>query len=247
VKKKPLSVRIISILFLLAPIGNLMQLAYFNGWPYTGPRGVIYRLGTYEWIILAMFPIVAFGIWRVATWGYFLCMSFAAFLIVNNTYAMFVNQRAYSPYIVLLFQLVTFASIGLLLHSHFAAPYFNPRMRWWETERRYRVSLKGQLRAGQNLGDCEIVDISLGGCFITTQQKLQTGDEVMLRVATGEMHVTAKCQVVWVRSHEPGYGLMFKPLAREDKKTLKKILTTLTKHTKKSVADDTKSDSILSA
>ena len=40
---------------------------------------------------------------------------------------------------------------------------------------------------------------------------------------------------------------MFKPLTREDRRMLKKILIALTKGSKKSVADETKSDSILSA
>src|ERR1700722_9977778 len=124
-KKKPFSITLIALLYFLAPIGNVLQISYFNHWPLHGPRSVFNHFSFYEWCILAAFPVVAFGIWRVSRWGYYLFMAFAAFLVVHNTYAYFTNQ-AYSPYVVLLFQLVIFAIAGFFIQKHVSAPYFNP-------------------------------------------------------------------------------------------------------------------------
>src|SRR5258708_3940037 len=130
-KKKPFSLQLIALGYFLAPFGNVARLAYFNQWPFKGPRSVFYHLSTFDWCILAMFPIVAVGIWRVSKWGYFTFLSFAVFLILHNTYMLISNNANYSPIVVLLFQLFIFAMVGFFVQKHIVAPYFNPKVRWW--------------------------------------------------------------------------------------------------------------------
>lgn len=248
-KKKPLSIKLIALCFFLAPVGNLFQIAYFNHWPLTGPRGVANHLNHYEWIILGFFPVVAWGVFRVAKWGYWLCVSFLAFLILNNTYTLLFNEKAYSPYVVILFQLVTLGVVGFFLNHHIAAPYFNPKMRWWETRTRYRVNLRAQLRMGQTLIECQVLDISAGGCFVSCQSDLSTHDVLWMNVSLNEQHgLTTMAEVVWVKNNEPlGYGLAFKSLQRDEKKALSRILLELKIASKNSVDQDQKRGSIRSA
>jgi len=247
-KKKPLSLKLIALAYLIAPIGNVLQIAYFNHWPLKGPRSVFNHLSNYEWMVLAFFPIVAYGIWRVAKWGYFLCLGFAAFLIVQNTYALFVND-SYSPYVVLLFQLVSFAIAGLFVQKHIAAPYFNPNMRWWESDPRYKVDFKAQARMGQTHMKCAILDVSMGGCFVELKKALKLDDLIWIHLSFEKCHVTALSKIVWVKPGEiKGYGLMFVSMEKSDETSLHQLIKDLKKSYKKSIAQKhQKDDSILSA
>src|SRR4051812_42017077 len=105
-KKRPLSITIIAWCYFLAPIGNILQIAYFNHWPILGPRSVVYHLSGYEWFILAMLPITGVGIFKVTKFGYITFVSFSAFLILHNTYAYLTNN-SYSFTVMLLFQSLT--------------------------------------------------------------------------------------------------------------------------------------------
>jgi Tfp pilus assembly protein PilZ len=233
-KEKPLSIKIIALLYVLAPLGNVLQIAYFNHWPLAGPRSVFNHFSFYEWCILAVFPVVAFGIWRVTRWGYVACLTFAGFLVLHNTYWYFTNQ-AYSPYVVLLFQLVTFAIVGVFVQKHVMAPYFNPKIRWWENDPRYKVNLTAELRQEQKIQNCQILDLSVGGCFAQSKKDYLLGDVVWITLNLDQTHhFTCEAKVVWVKKQEnSGYGLMFTQVEKTESLKIKTLIKELQKASKR--------------
>jgi Tfp pilus assembly protein PilZ len=228
-KEKPLSINLIALAYLMAPIGNIMQVAWINNWPYFGPRSVFNHFSSFEWTLLCVFPLVALGIYRVAKWGYMLFLGLSAFLLVNNTFMYFKNP-AYSLYIVMLFHLVTIGLVGFFLQKHIISPYFNPNLKWWERDHRYTVNLGAQVRIRQILVECNVLDISKKGCFVDMQNPLDMGDMVWINLTLGTFQFSVLCKVMWHRPIEPtGYGLRFMGMEKEDVKNIKKMIDYLHK------------------
>ena len=83
-RKRPLSIVIITIVYFLEPIGNLIQAAFINNLPFFGEYGILSRLLWTDWVILGLFPVVAIGIYKVRKWGWYLFICFSVLLISYN-------------------------------------------------------------------------------------------------------------------------------------------------------------------
>lgn len=228
-KKKPLSIRIISLFYFLAPLVNVAQTAYFNHWPLFGPRSVFYHFSGTEWMIMGFFPLVAFGVFNVTRSGYFLFLGFSAFLILRNSYLYMLNP-AYNIYLVLLFHLITAGSVGFFLQKHIIAPYFNPKLKWWKRDERFPINIAAQARFHDQLLDCSVLDVSLSGCFAKVAKPFKLGDMVWIYLSVGDAKFSAMAKVMWVNTKSPkGFGFMFVGMEPSDKKNIKKLISYLKK------------------
>jgi len=234
-KKKPLSIKFFAACFLIAPIFNILLLSWVNKWPLTGPRAVIERFSAYEQIILLFFPIVAVGIWRVAKWGYYLFMAFSIMIVAHNFYVL-LSHKLYSSYVVLLFQVTTFSVIGFFLQKHITAPYFNPKLRWWESPTRFKTLIAGSVQYLGKLHDVEVLDVSKGGCFVYCNKHLNLGDEIILEFTYNGNLFRSSGDIVWMSERAPtGFGIKFKNIRLGDKWSLIKILSDLKKAKKQQI------------
>lgn len=208
-RQKPLLLRVIAFCFVFVPVVNIILTGWFNRWPLTGPRGVLEHYSQTEKFILGCYPLVAIGIWSVRRWGYFLFLAFSLFVISRNFYVLWTNQY-YSRYVVLLFQVMTLSITGLLLQSHVSAPYFNPKMRWWESLPRYKFNTLGTLTIGLKKFKAEIIDLSRGGCFIKTEAFLKVGDIIKMSIPYKRVTIQTSGKVTWASDKiDGGYGIMF--------------------------------------
>lgn len=223
-KEKPVSIKIISLCYLLAPVINTLQLAYLNHWPLTGARGVFNHFSNYDWLLLACFPVVAIGIYQIAKWGNILFLCFSIFLISHNAYS-YIRNPVYSLYVVLLFNLGTLGIVGFFLQKHIFAAYFNPRLRWWEHPFRYKAFLTAVVKLEQAEVKGNILDLSTSGCFLESRENFSLGDIFKLSATLQNVSVQVEAQVVWVKAADPkGYGMMFLKVSMEEKSHLQKML-----------------------
>lgn len=226
-KQKPLSLNIIAFCYFIAPVVNILKIAWINHWPLQGPRSVFNHISAYEWIILACFPLVAIGIFRVAKWGYYFFLLFSAVLIVHNSYA-YLKNPIYSIYLVLLFHFATIGMVGFFLQRHIVAPYFNPDLKWWEHYPRHKTRLMAEVRIRKLVHQCQILDISKGGCFIKLGKEFHLGDLLWLHLNHNGHKFQVLTKVAWVCLDRPkGYGLMFLGVGKREKKIIKKVLASL--------------------
>jgi len=227
-KRRPLPIVIISIFYFLEPVGNLAQAAYINNVPFFGSQGILAHLLWSDWIILALFPIVGIGIFMVRKWGWYLLLAFSALLIFYNILVYKYLNPNYSLEVVILFILVISVTSGFFLRKSVYAPYFNPRLRWWEIAVRYRVPLATTLATNKGAVDCKTVDISETGCFIEYEELLGLGSMVMLEFHCNGMNIDCMGKVVNHRAGEGeehhGYGIMFQAVPPEMKKRIRQLL-----------------------
>jgi hypothetical protein len=227
-KKRPLSIVIISIFYLLEPVGNLVQAAYINKVPVFGSQGILSHLIWSDWIILCLFPIVGIGIYMVRKWGWYLFLSFSALLVFYNLFVFIYLNPNYPLAVVIFFILITTAITAFFLRKNVYAPYFNPRLRWWEIAARYRVPLETTLATTKGALNCKTVDISETGCFVEHHEDLPLGSVVMLEFHCNGMEISCMGKIVSRRASErencQGYGIMFQAIPSEMKKRIRQLI-----------------------
>lgn len=227
-KRRPLSIVIIAVFFILEPVGNLVQAAYINKLPLTGSGGILSHLLWSDWIILGLFPIVGVGIYMVRKWGWYLLLAFSALLIFYNIFVYKYLNPNYPLALVVFFILVITLLSAFFLRKNVYAPYFNPRLRWWEIAARYRVPLETTLATSHGAVDCKTVDISETGCFIEYEELLSLGSMVMLEFHCNGIDIDCMGKVVNHRAgtgdQHHGYGIMFQAVPSEMKKKIRQLL-----------------------
>jgi hypothetical protein len=227
-KKRPLSIVIIAVFYFLEPIGNLVSAAYFNKMPLFGKDSILFQLMWSDWIILLLFPVVGIGIYMVKKWGWYLFLAFSALLIFYNIYVYKYLNPNYSLETVILFILVVTVVSALFLRKSIYAPYFNPRLRWWEAAKRFRVPLDAVLFTKNGSLSCTTLDISETGCFLELQDDLPLDSRVIVEFRFSGIEISSVGRIVHKRTgpgeKHSGYGIQFQALTQENREKIRTLL-----------------------
>ena len=131
-----------------------------------------------------------------------------------------------------LFQVATLFIVG----QEIRVPYFSPRIRWWESDPRFKFSVQVKLKPltaaeDQPAHDAEIVDISRGGCFVKTNAPPELDERLDLEFTLFQKPLRCEGLVVWKTestvTHPKGVGVRFVTLDRETITALKESTHTL--------------------
>ena len=230
-KTKPLAITIISLLYLVQPLAILIAVAWANDLSlFGGTLGA--RLAWFDWLAVMLFPVAAAGIYSVRPWGWHL---FVAVSVLLAGYAFWSAGFSYpdtGSCSVAFFFLATSAMGAVLFRRQVYSPYFNPRLRWWETAARYRVNLEIRLITpkGEVCGAI-LADISTTGCFVNVPAALKTGQRVWVVIACAGTELSCVGRVVRRAgdndSSGSGYGIMFGPMDRKTSQRLGRLIRAL--------------------
>lgn len=176
--------------------------------------------------LFALSTFVSYGVWKVRSWGYYTYLSTACLSLIYLLYdfAMAGNLDNYMP-----LALSTSFAIGtcILLQKHVSAPYFNPRLRWWERDPRYRVHLGVKFQIDRQTRGGSLLDISKSGCFAELDAKLIVGEEIEMRMQMIKFDFTTRAKVIWCSSDPKGYGLMFIGITQRHRREIDGIIAYL--------------------
>jgi hypothetical protein len=213
-RKRPISIVLISLL--LGSLGPASALL----WMLTGHQQAVHIPLV---IYAALGTVVGYGIWRVKLWGYYSFLVYSATLLIYQLYLYVV-----SPETSLYFSLMVFAVfagvVGFLIQQHITAPYFNPQLRWWETNPRYLVNLFTDLKIESHNRKDTVLNVSAGGIFLNTDTHLLMGEIIESKIHVHDVTFSAKAQVVWISKDPEDYGMKFVELNKNQKKSLKTII-----------------------
>ena len=225
-RKRPLSIIIIASIYLIEPFGNLILASFVNHLPIWGKHGILYHLIWSDWVILCLFPIVAVGIYMVRKWGFYLFIGFSVLLIAYNLYVHFVMNPNYQLHIVLLFIIMITGMSLVFLRKHIYAPYFNPRLRWWEVASRYRIHLNTKLLINNSTLECQTLDISSTGCFVNYSGNLIEGNSVWLTIQCAGFEINSLGKIVRrsTSTINPGYGIYFQAMSQQTRLKLNRLI-----------------------
>lgn len=179
-----------------------------------------------------------FAIWL--GWMLFKSRPWAWHLFVFNSILILVEQIYVAVYLAennnpfaSVFLTATSVFIGLILvRFEFRVPYFSPRIPWWESDPRYKISVPVQIYCAEVVVEAEILDISSSGCFVKTKAMLPSDEPVRLRFSLFENEFECSGDIVWhaesALTHPQGIGIRFQKMPKSDylrlRKTTKKLL-----------------------
>lgn len=134
------------------------------------------------------------------------------------------SQNRIATYLVLV---VLQIIVILLVARELRVPYFSPRISWWESDPRYKLSILAKIDLGNEFTKAEIVDLSRGGCFIKSNKEIPLDSKIKLEFDLYDNLMRCDGVVVWKTertiTHPKGIGVRFLGLDSETKKTLKDI------------------------
>ena len=222
VKHRPFSIVAVSVLYALTGFVLCGLTLFWSNWDVSL---WIDQLGLAKGgLILGTFAVSA-GIWRVRPWGYFLFLIFSSLLV-----GLFVYRYAIAPidthYYLLVGAVISVGCTAMLLKRHVMAPYFNPKVRWWETSERVRGSLRTEVACSAGTFEAEILDLSVSGCFALSNAGLKVGDILFVKFDHFNIRIFVMTKVVRrVDNGGVGYGLMFLDLSREEKRLVSRLMS----------------------
>lgn len=221
VKHRPTSIILVSALYSLSGLVLLGLTLFWADWDFTtwtrtiGFSKVVLILGTWT---------VAAGIWRVRPWGYFLFLVFSSLLVGASVYK-YATEPIATHYYGLVALVLVAGSTAMLVKRHVMAPYFNPKIRWWETSERVRGSLRTEVASSIGTFSAEVLDLSITGCFVMTSAGLKSGDILFVKFDHFGIRIFVMTKVVrQVDDKHKGYGLMFLDLSREERRLIERMM-----------------------
>lgn len=185
-------------------------------------------LSPWYYILSAIAITVGYGFWEMKRWAWYVFVIVNLLIAYQN--AVMVNEYGETYHKALSF-IFSIAILGLIVYRvarEVRVPYFFPRIRWWESDPRYRLSVPARLdrvESHELAGD--ILDLSMGGCFMKLRSDLKQDEVVTLSFTV--FQVTVRCEgiVVWrtqsTVTHPKGVGIKFLELDREQRRALKII------------------------
>ncbi len=210
--------RIVSYLWISFPIGYLLYCNLILQVPFNEILKILLSPG--YWFVALAAAIAGFGMIHIYWYGWYLFVfsnfTISYFTAVTLLYSSAGKQKFLLFALTLLVQILFMRIAG----SQIRVPYFFPRIRWWESDPRYKLEIATEInREGSNKLEGVVMDISQGGCFIKTHAYYQFGETVDLVFSIFERSLKCQGQVVWKTesrvTHPKGIGVKFQNLDKE--------------------------------
>jgi hypothetical protein len=219
--RKPLTLNLVAAGYLGVMVLNIVQI-------YSQGRSIY----PHDVLFLVLFPVAAYGIFKVRRWGWYLVIGHTLSLLIINV-VLTVKFGYFFDQLFIQFNLLLLFFLWFFLRKSVRSPFHNPALRWWERQHsRYGATFRVTLR--NESGDVvtgEGVNLSMGGCFIklADDRNITTKDrfEVELRYDDFEPFHT-KGRVTYIRPGSElgpkGAGIVFSRADRPNRLLLKAIL-----------------------
>lgn len=173
---------------------------------------------------------------RPYAWHLFVVHTFLA--ITEQFYVAIVYSERNSKAIPVALSVMSFIGILAFLKKELRVPYFNPRIAWWESDPRYKISVPVNITNSDHLYQGEIMDISASGCFIKSKAPLKIEQMVNLKFKLFDHEFHCPGRIVWRTemgvTHPKGVGVKFSEIDRDLqlvlKDTVKKLSNLSTKY-----------------
>ncbi len=179
------------------------------------------------YLLTANMVVAGFGLWEMRRWSWYIFLAANAWLLYWCAVAL--TEYARTEHKMGSFLMVFGAVVFLLFRvaREIRVPYFHPRIRWWETNPRFRLCVPVQVKwADQNLRG-EIMDLSRSGCFIRLREEVRTDQEIELVFSVFQMNFKCPGTVVWrsksTVTHPKGCGVKFLVMPRAQRKSLRLV------------------------
>jgi hypothetical protein len=220
------TLKLIAFFYLSFPIIYVILSALIFDVP---ARSCVRMLLSPLFIIISIFAMISgYGLWEMKRWAWH--VFFAANVVIVYLNAIVVQDYSESHHKLLAFLFSLCLALGTLLRvaREVRVPYFFPKIRWWESNPRYRLGVPALLlrKDGAPL-DGQILDLSMSGCFVKLRHDVNPDELVQIKFTVFKQDVDCQGVIVWrsksTVTHPKGVGIKFGPLERPQKRVLRLI------------------------
>lgn len=170
--------------------------------------------------------MAGYGLWEMRRWGWYIFL--LANILTGYANALLLTDYGTTHHKVIAFGF-SIAVLVLLVYRvsrEVRVPYFLPRIRWWESNPRYRLILPCALeRSGGEKVDAEILDLSVSGCFIKMKSDVQQDEILDIKFTVFGEPIECRGVVVWrtqsAVTHPRGIGIKFVAVPKPTRRALK--------------------------
>lgn len=205
-RKRPLALIVASCIFLASPAALVYK--YFQ-------PGVM--VPSIDWLLSGILPVfLCIGLLRVNRIAWYTLFGFV--------FLWGIRELNWLHLVAYLF------SLSYFINPQVKRLYFDPRLQWWRTKRRYEAHGTTIVEKDQKTFYPYLKNISEGGCFLETPHTQEKFDLLSITIPLPnpipDSTLKLKGEVRWVSSNpeKMGMGIQFVSVSQADRTNLKKFI-----------------------
>ncbi len=205
--RRPWPILLLAVLQFLSPLIYIVVASFFYGLTISQTANEIFaltpELRKFEIFVL---PILLGGLLLLTRrTGYYFVIVGCVYLIVRGVIEFVASNQTDPVFPLVMTNLLCAAVIAYLVRPRTRMVYFNPRVRWWETDPRYVVGFPASIvRVGGKACKAKIENLAVGGAGVDTAEKdFLTNEIVDLEFQYEGVVYQLKAKVVWEFSSGP--------------------------------------------
>ena len=227
----PRSVTFISYLLWSFPLSYILMLGTFYNLPIYKLASIFFSFFYIAHSIFAVFTGFALYKMRPYAWHLFVFHSFC--MLIEQAWVAFSKAENNIIEIPLIFVSLAILGTLLLVKLELRVPYFSPKIAWWESDPRYKISVPSEMSSDNHFYRGDIMDISASGCFIKTKDIVRVENDLLIKFSIFDRKFECTGKAVWRTeggvTHPRGIGVKFINLPKEMQTDLRNTVKKLKK------------------
>ena len=225
-------VKAVALSYLGFPIVYLFFVALIFDVPASQCMRVLLSPSYYLLCILAV--VTGYGLWEAKRWAWYVFLVTSVLIAYANAVVAVQYSESHHKFLAFLSSVIVLGFIIYRVGREMRVPYFLPRIRWWESDPRYRLSAPVKVSKADGAAvDGEIMDLSMGGCFVKLRHDVAQHESISVIFSIFGVEINCTGVVVWCTpgtvTHPRGIGVKFGPLQRNNRRLLRAITNRLKK------------------
>ena len=202
----------VAAFFIVFPIVYIVIVAMLFDIPLNACVSLL--ISPFYYIVSFCAVAAGYGLWEMRRWSWYLFI--AAQILITYENAVIAVSYAESHHKTFAFLIVVLLQAALVFRvgREIRVPYLFPRIRWWESNPRYRLAIPVTItRKNGDVCKGEILDLSLAGCFVKLRNDFTSDEALALNFNSYGYEVYCEGNVVWSAlsavTHPKGIGIKF--------------------------------------
>lgn len=178
-KTKPWILIVLSLIHILAPVGSFLFNALGSGRSFSEQWFYWTKVLPPQFLVVYVgLPILAgVFIYICKKWSYIAYLVCIGLILVSNLYSFATNVNWITFILLVGVLLMDLLIVGYFTVSAVRRVYFDPRLRWWETQPRYHYDMKATIDGVP----VDITNISAGGLLFVSDYDFEVGKDVEIK------------------------------------------------------------------
>lgn len=174
------------------------------------------------WLLSALAITTGYGFHEMKRWSWNLFLVSSFLICYSNALVLSRYSASQNKVVVFIVSALLQILLVYLVGKEVRVPYFLPKIRWWESNPRYKTTIAVQFHREAGDFSGEIMDLSAGGCFIKSRSEVNQDEHIVVRFELFGEKLEVGGTVVWRSkssvTHPKGVGVKFDALTVMQKK-----------------------------